>query len=339
MRWGRASPAGGRGPKLEPIRDAAGLARLSKRGGRDPGAGDGVAQRASGRRCPRRRRSSASPGRPGRLRPIWSRARAAATTRSSAAWPGRSKTVRRADGCAGQGDPALSDPQVEAGAEALQIFDTWAGAVPAGLFERAVSGPTARIVAAVKAKHPACAGDRLSRAGQAGILDLTRGRPGRQGSSRSHVRSRFRAAAVPGQGHLQGNLDPVLLLDGGAAMEAETRRILSAMKGRPFIFNLGHGVTHRRRPKTWRGWSKSSGRLMRLGSSSSISAAGYAGGGRAVSRQSVLRTRRSFARRASCAGRSPVSSRRGGGPMRSRSMLPSAAARPSCRRPRAQAAA
>ncbi|HRE00205.1 MAG TPA: uroporphyrinogen decarboxylase family protein, partial [Ilumatobacteraceae bacterium] len=44
--------------------------------------------------------------------------------------------------------------QVEAGAEALQIFDTWAGSVPAGLFERAVTGPTARIVAAVKANHP-----------------------------------------------------------------------------------------------------------------------------------------------------------------------------------------
>ncbi len=52
--------------------------------------------------------------------------------------------------------------QADAGAEALQLFESWAGTVPAGLFERAVLEPTARIVAAVKAKHPAHSHHRLS---------------------------------------------------------------------------------------------------------------------------------------------------------------------------------
>jgi uroporphyrinogen decarboxylase len=49
-------------------------------------------------------------------------------------------------------------------------------------------------------------------------------------------------AAMPKGVAIQGNLDPVLLLHGGAAMDRETRRIVDAMRGRPFIFNLGHGV-------------------------------------------------------------------------------------------------
>ena len=48
---------------------------------------------------------------------------------------------------------------------------------------------------------------------------------------------------MPANVTLQGNLDPLLLLEGGAVMEAETRKILAAMEGRPFVFNLGHGVT------------------------------------------------------------------------------------------------
>jgi len=49
-------------------------------------------------------------------------------------------------------------------------------------------------------------------------------------------------AAVPPRVALQGNLDPLALLAGGAALEAETARILAAMRGHPFVFNLGHGI-------------------------------------------------------------------------------------------------
>jgi uroporphyrinogen decarboxylase len=53
---------------------------------------------------------------------------------------------------------------------------------------------------------------------------------------------RFAASAVPGNIGLQGNLDPLALVAGGAALEAEARQVLAAMRGRPFVFNLGHGI-------------------------------------------------------------------------------------------------
>jgi uroporphyrinogen decarboxylase len=53
---------------------------------------------------------------------------------------------------------------------------------------------------------------------------------------------RWAAQAVPATMPLQGNLDPLALVAGGTALEAEARSILAAMRGRPFIFNLGHGI-------------------------------------------------------------------------------------------------
>jgi uroporphyrinogen decarboxylase len=128
--------------------------------------------------------------------------------------------------------------QVDAGAEVLQLFDSWAGAVPAGLFESAVIEPTARLVKAVKARHPGvpiigfprAAGSHLARYAE---------RTGVDAVGVDHMTDLVTASkSLP----VQGNLDPVLLLNGGAAMEQEVARLLAAMKSRPFIFNLGHGV-------------------------------------------------------------------------------------------------
>jgi uroporphyrinogen decarboxylase len=132
--------------------------------------------------------------------------------------------------------------QGDGGAEALQLFDSWAGVVPASLFESAVIAPTARIVGAVRAAHPEIpiigfprgAGSHLKTyVEQTGVdavgIDFM--------TSLARVRNE-----VPESVALQGNLDPVLLRDGGAAMANETRGILASMHGHPFIFNLGHGV-------------------------------------------------------------------------------------------------
>jgi uroporphyrinogen decarboxylase len=130
--------------------------------------------------------------------------------------------------------------QADAGAEVLQLFESWAGTVPAGLFERAVLEPTARIVAAVKARHPSVpiigfprgAGSWLPRYAQVtrvngvGIDQMTD----------------IAAIALPPRVARQGNLDPILLLQGGEAMRNEARRLVAEMQGKPFIFNLGHGV-------------------------------------------------------------------------------------------------
>ena len=130
--------------------------------------------------------------------------------------------------------------QADAGAEALQLFESWAGTVPAGLFERAVLQPTARIVRAVKAKHPNLpiigfprgAGSWLARYAEATQMD---------GIGVDQMTD-IAALDLPAKVARQGNLDPVLLLEGGETMRTEAKRLVAAMKGKPFIFNLGHGV-------------------------------------------------------------------------------------------------
>jgi uroporphyrinogen decarboxylase len=132
--------------------------------------------------------------------------------------------------------------QIDAGAEVLQLFDSWAGAVPAPLFDGAVIAPTKRILSALKAKHPnipiigfpRAAGSHVARyAAETGVNCV----------GIDHMTDLAVAAnAVPKGVAVQGNLDPILLLKGGAAMDREALRIAETMKGKPFIFNLGHGV-------------------------------------------------------------------------------------------------
>ena len=132
--------------------------------------------------------------------------------------------------------------QADAGAEAMQLFESWAGTVPAGLFESAVLNPTARIVAAVKARHPNIPIIGFPR-GAGGWLSVYAKATGVDGIGVDQMTDLAAAAkTLPPHVALQGNLDPILLLMGGEAMRREAARIIASMQGRPFIFNLGHGV-------------------------------------------------------------------------------------------------
>jgi uroporphyrinogen decarboxylase len=132
--------------------------------------------------------------------------------------------------------------QVEAGAEALQLFDSWAGAVPAPLFDTAVIAPTRRIVKAVKARHPRVPIIGFPRAAGSHVAAYAE-ETGVDAVGIDHMTDLFEASrAVPIGVAVQGNLDPILLLKGGAAMDREVRSTLASMKSRPFVFNLGHGV-------------------------------------------------------------------------------------------------
>ena len=132
--------------------------------------------------------------------------------------------------------------QADAGAEALQIFDTWAGAAPAPLFDRAVIAPTAKIVRAVKAKYPKLPIIGFPRASASHLAHYVK-ETGVDGIGIDQTTDLSWARdTLPAKVTLQGNLDPALLLAGGEAMEREARAILATMKGRPYIFNLGHGV-------------------------------------------------------------------------------------------------
>jgi uroporphyrinogen decarboxylase len=132
--------------------------------------------------------------------------------------------------------------QVEAGAEALQLFDSWAGSLAPAQFEQWVIAPTSRIIAALKKRHPRVpvigfpkgAGGKLKAyARETGVnalgLDET-------------VDPLWAAKELPAKLPLQGNLDPLALLAGGAAQESAVKRILDAFADRPHIFNLGHGI-------------------------------------------------------------------------------------------------
>jgi uroporphyrinogen decarboxylase len=154
-------------------------------------------------------------------------------------------------------DPALMQPlidriadctityllgQIHAGVEAVQLFDSWSGSLSPAQFEQWVIAPTARIVAALHARAPGVpvigfpkgAGGKLpAYARETGVdaigVDET-------------VDPGWAHASLPAGMPVQGNLDPLALIAGGAALDSAVDRILAAFAERPHVFNLGHGI-------------------------------------------------------------------------------------------------
>ena len=139
--------------------------------------------------------------------------------------------------------------QVEAGAETVMLFDSWAGVLSPRLFGLHVTEPTRRITAALHARHPGLrvlgfprlagvlVGDYAARTGvDAVALDT--------GADLARA-----AGSVPDGVATQGNLDPLALVAGGEALAAETDAVLAAAKGRPHVFNLGHGIVPQTPPE------------------------------------------------------------------------------------------
>ncbi|MFT4053199.1 MAG: uroporphyrinogen decarboxylase [Novosphingobium sp.] len=132
--------------------------------------------------------------------------------------------------------------QIEAGAEAVQLFDSWAGSLSPAQFERWVIAPNAAITAAVKARYPETpiigfpkgSGEKLpSYARETGVdavgIDET-------------IDPIWAARELPSGMPVQGNLDPLLLLAGGEDLDRQARAVLDAFADRPHVFNLGHGI-------------------------------------------------------------------------------------------------
>ncbi|HEY4126156.1 MAG TPA: uroporphyrinogen decarboxylase [Rhizomicrobium sp.] len=130
--------------------------------------------------------------------------------------------------------------QLEAGADVVQIFDSWAGSLTAEAFADWVITPTRRIVERVRSVYP-----------DAPIIGFPRATT-LQGYERYAKETGVTAISVDTTAPIgwardltlpvQGNLDPLALIAGGDALTSATDRILETMRGRPFIFNLGHGV-------------------------------------------------------------------------------------------------
>lgn len=132
--------------------------------------------------------------------------------------------------------------QIDAGVEAVQLFDSWAGSLAPDQFERWVIAPTARIAERLRVQRPGVpvigfpkgAGAKLpAYARETGVdaigVDET-------------VDPLWAARELPAAMPVQGNLDPLLLLAGGEALNARVRAILETFADRPHVFNLGHGI-------------------------------------------------------------------------------------------------
>jgi len=136
--------------------------------------------------------------------------------------------------------------QVEAGADALMLFDSWAEGLPDNIFREVIITPTTKLVSRLREKgitvpiigFPRGAGVMLEPYAKETSVTAV-------GLDTAAVPS-FVNAALPADMPFQGHLDPLLLIEGGERLDARVRELMAAYSGRPHIFNLGHGV----RPET-----------------------------------------------------------------------------------------
>ena len=132
--------------------------------------------------------------------------------------------------------------QLAAGAEAVQIFDSWAGVLSPAEFERWCVAPIAALTAKVRAKAPNApiiafprgAGSQLAKFAPLADIDAI--------GLDTAAEPKAAMAALPGRLALQGNLDPLALVAGGPRLDEEVERIVAAFAPRTHIFNLGHGI-------------------------------------------------------------------------------------------------
>ncbi len=133
--------------------------------------------------------------------------------------------------------------QIAAGAECVKIFDSWAGSLNDEDFETYATAPARRITAELKARHgnvpviafPRQAGDKYIGFHEKTGADCV--------ALDDSVSPEWAAEHVQVSGCVQGNLSPKHMVTGGPALVEESRRIVSAFRGGPHIFNLGHGIT------------------------------------------------------------------------------------------------
>ncbi|WP_108484442.1 uroporphyrinogen decarboxylase [Oceaniglobus ichthyenteri] len=133
--------------------------------------------------------------------------------------------------------------QINAGAEVVKLFDSWAGSLNGDDFQKYALEPTKQIIAALKARHPDTpiiafprgAGEKYIGFGPATGADCV--------ALDQFTDADWAAKHVQKDGCVQGNLAPGHMVTGGQDLVDEVRRIKAAFSGGPHIFNLGHGIT------------------------------------------------------------------------------------------------
>jgi uroporphyrinogen decarboxylase len=132
--------------------------------------------------------------------------------------------------------------QIEAGADVVQIFDSWSGVLDEASFEAHCVRPVQKIVGLVRAVYPDVPIIGFPK-GAGTRYDVYRAKTGVTGLGLDWTVPLSQAARLQSDGAIQGNLDPLRVVAGGRALQEGVERILGALGAGPLIFNLGHGIT------------------------------------------------------------------------------------------------
>lgn len=132
--------------------------------------------------------------------------------------------------------------QFHAGVDAVQLFDSWAGSLSPAQFERWVIAPNAKIVRALRARVPGAVVIGFPKGAGAKLVDYAAQTGVDAVGLDETLDPVWVNKVLPPEMPVQGNLDPLALVTGGAVLEAAIDRVLAAFPERPHVFNLGHGI-------------------------------------------------------------------------------------------------
>jgi uroporphyrinogen decarboxylase len=132
--------------------------------------------------------------------------------------------------------------QIDAGVDAVQLFDSWAGSLSPAQFREWVIAPNTAIVAGLRARHPETPIIGFPKGAGAKLIDYARETGVDALGLDETIDPVWADRELPKNLPVQGNLDPLALIAGGATLDRAVDVILEALSGRPHIFNLGHGI-------------------------------------------------------------------------------------------------
>ncbi|MDO6730253.1 uroporphyrinogen decarboxylase [Marinovum sp. 2_MG-2023] len=133
--------------------------------------------------------------------------------------------------------------QIDAGAEVVKLFDSWAGSLKGDDFQRYALEPAKRIISALKAKHPNTPVIAFPREAGEKYIGFHKATGADCVALDNSVDAAWAATHVQVDGCVQGNLASRHMVTGGSALVEDTRQIVAALRNGPHIFNLGHGIT------------------------------------------------------------------------------------------------
>ena len=134
------------------------------------------------------------------------------------------------------------DIQLKAGANAIMLFDSWAGSIPARLRETFILEPTRKIIKEIRKKYPSIPVICFPKSIGEGIIEFADVVEPDCLAIDQFTDLKFVHKFISKNIVIQGNIDPLCLVRGGDVLEREVDYILNLMTDRPYIFNLGHGI-------------------------------------------------------------------------------------------------